>query len=166
MVNEDTTITASVTTDSPEATRSVGECLGRACSGGEVLLLFGDLGAGKTCFVQGLAKGMGVDAWVTSPTFTIHGEYPGSVLALNHLDLYRLDDPASQEGLGIEDMLGDPRAVAAVEWPEMLADPVRGGRIEVRLADAGEGKRSIAFTAFGEAHAALLAKAMDNSDRT
>ncbi|MCD8349004.1 MAG: tRNA (adenosine(37)-N6)-threonylcarbamoyltransferase complex ATPase subunit type 1 TsaE [Planctomycetaceae bacterium] len=152
-------ITATVETDSPDATRSIGECLGAACEGGEVVFLLGDLGAGKTCFVQGLAKGLGVTTWVTSPTFTIHGEYDGR-LVLNHLDLYRLDDPVSQEGLGIDDMLGEPGTVAAVEWPEMLAGGVAGGRLEVRLRDLGDNRREIAFTAHGSRHAALLERAL------
>lgn len=161
MVNDGATMKAVVHTDSPEATRGVGECLGRACSGGEVILLRGDLGAGKTCLVQGLAKGLGVAVWVTSPTFTIHGEYSGGKLTLNHLDLYRLDDPASQEGLGIADMLGESGAVAAVEWPEMLADGVRGGRLEVELVDRGEGRRELAFVAYGVRHVDFLTRAME-----
>lgn len=161
MVNDMKTMTAVIETHAPDATRAVGACLGRACAGGEIILLMGDLGAGKTCFVQGLASGLGVETWVTSPTFTIHGEYPGTKLVLNHLDLYRLDDPVSQEGLGLDDMLGEPGTVAAVEWPEMLAGGVDGGRLEVRLTDAGDGKRELAFRAYGAKHVDLLAKAVE-----
>lgn len=146
-----------ITTDSPAQTQSVAEFLGRLCAGGEIILLNGDLGSGKTCFVQGLARGLDVDAAtrVTSPTFTIHAEYPGR-LVLNHLDLYRLDDPISQAGLGIDDLIGQPGTVAAIEWPEMLADPVAGDRLEIRMDDIGDGRRRLEFAAFGPLHVRLI----------
>jgi tRNA threonylcarbamoyladenosine biosynthesis protein TsaE len=146
-----------VTSDSPAMTRDIARYLGQLCRGGEILLLDGDLGSGKTCFVQGLARGLdiGPDTAVTSPTFTIPAEYAGR-LVLNHLDLYRLDDPVSQAGLGIDDMIGQPGTVAAVEWPEMLADPVSGDRLEITLADAGDGRRRLDFAAHGPLHARLL----------
>jgi ATPase, YjeE family len=148
---------ASFATDSPEATRDAACSLGTLCRGGEVLLLIGDLGSGKTCFTQGLARGLDVpaDIRVTSPTFTLHAEYPGR-LVLNHLDLYRLDEPCQMEGLGVEDMLGDRDAVAAVEWPEMLADGVGRERLEIRIADTGDNRRSFALTAHGPRHVELL----------
>lgn len=121
------------------------------------MLLIGDLGSGKTCFTQGLAAGLGVppDMRVTSPTFTLHAEYCGR-LVLNHLDLYRLDEPCQLDGLGIEDMLGDRTAVTAVEWPEMLAGGVGRERLEIRIADAGDGRREFSLAAFGRRHAGLL----------
>lgn len=146
-----------LTSSSPDETRQIAAALGSLCGGGELFLLYGDLGAGKTCFVQGLAQGLEVDPAlrVTSPTFVIHAEYPGHLL-LNHLDLYRLDDPTSLEGLGLDDMLSDSGAVMAVEWPEMLADRAGGERLEVRLRDEGDGKRNVELTAFGPHHAKLL----------
>lgn len=143
--------------DSPGKTRSIAYAIGERCKGGETIFLFGDLGSGKTCFVQGLAQGLGVppSIRVTSPTFTLHGEYNGR-LALNHLDLYRLDEPASLDGLGIEEMLLDRTTVTAVEWPEIMESLVGGERIEVRLVDAGEGLREIFFTAFGARHRRLI----------
>lgn len=144
-------------TASPEETRQIAWSLGSACRGGEILLLYGDLGAGKTCFVQGLALGLGIDpeTRVTSPTFTIHAEYSGRLI-LNHLDLYRLDDAASLDGLGIADMLGDKASVMAVEWPEMLDGGVGGDRLEIRITDLGEGRRRFDLGAYGARHAALL----------
>ncbi len=149
-----------IATTSPEETRAVAECLGRLCLGGEILLLNGDLGSGKTCFVQGLARGLGIppEVAVASPTFTIHAEYRGR-LVLNHLDLYRLDDPVSQDGLGIADLFGQPDSVAAVEWPEMLADPVAGDRLEIAFFDEGEGRRRLEFSAYGPLHGRLLEEA-------
>lgn len=145
-------------TASPEETRELARRLGAACAGGEVLLLYGDLGAGKTCFVQGLAAGLEVPPAlrVTSPTFTLHAEYPGR-LVLNHLDLYRLDDPVSAERLGVGDMLSDATAVTAIEWPEMLADGVGRRRLEIRIEEAGEGRRRFSIVAFDAGHARLIA---------
>lgn len=149
-------ISIGLTTSSPDETRRIASALGTFCRGGETILLYGDLGSGKTCFVQGLAEGLEVDPGlrVTSPTFTIHCEYPGRSV-LNHLDLYRLDDPASLDGLGVEDMLADAEAVTAVEWPEMLAG-IAPEALEVRLADLGCGRREITLSAYGPRHARLL----------
>lgn len=150
--------------ESADDTRRLAAKLGGLAQGGEILLLFGDLGSGKTCFVQGLATGLGVspETRVTSPTFTLHGEYPGR-LVLNHLDLYRLDEPASLEGLGIDEMLVDKTAVTAIEWPELLGDMSRFGRLEVRIADAGEGRREFDLCAYGPASAALLRSWLDKA---
>ncbi len=153
--------TREFSSSSPEDTRALAERLGALCRGGETILLFGDLGAGKTCFVQGLAAGLLVpeSLRVTSPTFTLHAEYPGR-LVLNHLDLYRLDDPASAENIGVGDMLADRAAVTAIEWPEMLADGVGPERLEIRLQipreNAGERERLLRAAAFGRSHARLL----------
>lgn len=149
-------------TASPEATREAGRLLGSLCRGGEVILLHGDLGSGKTCLVQGLAAGLGVDPsrQVTSPTFVLHAEYPGR-LVLNHLDLYRLDAPASLPGIGIEDFLGDPGGVTAVEWPELLEDLAGDVRLEIRIKTAADGSREIAPEAAGLEAARLLAAWLD-----
>lgn len=150
-----------IETSSPDETRAAARYLGGLCGGGEVLLLIGDLGAGKTCFAQGLAQGLGVpeEMRVTSPTFTLHAEYPGR-LVLNHLDLYRLDDAGAACGLGVEDMVGMPGTVTAIEWPEILAERLGGERLEVRLSDIGDGRRRIEFSAYGIRHADLLEQAM------
>ncbi len=149
-------------TSSPEETRALARRLGALCLGGEALLLFGDLGTGKTCFVQGLAAGLGVpeNLRVTSPTFTLHAEYPGRLL-LNHLDLYRLSDPVSAENLGIGDMLADGKAVTAVEWPEMIAGGVGAERLEIRFDHAGEHARLLRADAFGGGHARLLERLLE-----
>lgn len=143
--------------DSPEKTRDIARHLGLCCRGGEVLFLVGDLGSGKTCFVQGLAMGLDIPAHtkVTSPTFTLHAEYRGR-LYLNHLDLYRLEEAAAMAGLGLEDMLADSQAVTAVEWPELLT-PLAGGRLEIRLSDIGDGKRRIDAIPHGDKATRLLA---------
>lgn len=144
-------------TASPEETRKFGSLLGKACAGGEAILLRGDLGAGKTCFVQGLAAGLGVAAEtrVTSPTFTLHAQYSGRLI-LNHLDLYRLDGCGDMDLLGIADILGDPGAVSAMEWPEPAGNLVAGDCLAIELEHAGETARLLRAEAEGGRHRALL----------
>lgn len=130
-------------TSSEEDTAAVGERLGRSLSAGDVVLLYGDLGAGKTAFTRGLARGLGAAADdVTSPTFTLVQEYQGRV-TLYHVDLYRLDE-REVDDLGLEELvLGD--GVVAIEWAERWRgrpDDV----IEVRLAHAGDEQRRITMT--------------------
>ena len=147
----------SMTTDSPEATRLLAEALGASCRGGDVLLFTGDLGAGKTCFIQGLARGLGIDpaTRVTSPTFTLHAQYEGRLL-LNHLDLYRLDEPVQAESLGVSELLDAPGSVLAIEWPELLADAATGECLRLTLAHCGETQRNITAAAEGPRHQELL----------
>lgn len=128
-------------TDSEEATGLVGEALARTLKPGDVVLLYGDLGAGKTAFVRGLARGLGANPEdVSSPTFTIVQEYAGKAATLYHVDLYRLE-PAEIDDLGLEDLLsGD--GIVAIEWAERW--PRRPDRVtEVRIEDAGEDRRRI-----------------------
>jgi tRNA threonylcarbamoyladenosine biosynthesis protein TsaE len=122
-------------------TESAGESLGRTLRAGEVVLLYGDLGAGKTAFVRGLARGIGADPEdVSSPTFTIVQEYAGATATLYHVDLYRLE-PAEIDDLGLEDLVsGD--GIVAIEWAERWK-----GRptdvIDVTLTDIGDERRRI-----------------------
>ena len=104
---------------SPAATESLGERWGRAAQRGLVLALSGDLGAGKTQLVKGLARGLGVTARVHSPTFTLVNEYGGGRLKLFHLDLYRLETPAQILSAGIAEFLS-PDGVAVIEWAERM----------------------------------------------
>lgn len=129
-----------IVTGSEEETSAAGERLAARLRSGDVVLLFGDLGAGKTAFVRGLARGLGAAADdVSSPTFTIVQEYSGRV-PLYHVDLYRLE-PAEVDDLGLEELVsGD--GVVAIEWAERW----RGrpdDAIEVRLEHAGEDGRRI-----------------------
>lgn len=122
-------------------TENAGEDLGRTLTPGDVVLLFGDLGAGKTAFVRGMARGVGANPDdVSSPTFTIVQEYTGRSATLYHVDLYRLE-PAEIDDLGLDDLVsGD--GIVAIEWAERWRgrpDDV----IEVRLEHGGEDRRSI-----------------------
>lgn len=119
-------------------TIEAGRALGARLSPGAVVLLYGDLGAGKTAFVRGLAAGLGLDpAEVSSPTFTIVQEYRGPI-TLQHVDLYRLS-PAEVEDLALEDLL-DGRSVMAVEWADRLPSPPAGAII-VRFTYEEDGRR-------------------------
>ena len=132
-------------TASEDETRHIAAALALTLSPGAVVLLHGDLGAGKTAFVRGLAEGLGVpeDA-VSSPTFTLVHEYRGGTLPLFHADLYRLPTGASLDDLGLDEVAED--GVLAIEWPERLARQLPGA-IDVRIDIVGETERSITIGA-------------------
>jgi tRNA threonylcarbamoyladenosine biosynthesis protein TsaE len=128
------------------ATRDLGSELARRLSrdGGHTLLLSGELGMGKTCLVQGLARGLGIDEPVTSPTFALSQHYEGRSGSLVHLDLYRLEQPeAADELLAQEQEIARGiNAVLAVEWPERLScPPPQSWCVELRLLDPGDPDR-------------------------
>ncbi|MFM7749970.1 MAG: tRNA (adenosine(37)-N6)-threonylcarbamoyltransferase complex ATPase subunit type 1 TsaE, partial [Opitutaceae bacterium] len=123
---------AGVTTRSAEETRSLATELGAALPAGSVLALHGDLGVGKTTFVQGLARGLGVASGVTSPTFNIFTLHRGKTNLL-HLDAYRLDSAREVEDLLIEDFMEPPWCLA-VEWPEKVAAWLPAGALHLDLA--------------------------------
>lgn len=134
-------IDGSFLTASEGATRVLAARLARSLGPGAVVLLSGDLGAGKTVFVRGLAEGLGADAeTVSSPTFVLVQEYRGGALPLVHADLYRLAI-ADLDEIGLDtDMAA--RGVLAVEWPERLVRSIAGA-IHVSLKDAGGDRREI-----------------------
>lgn len=128
-------------THSEAETRRVAAAWAATLAPGAVVLLSGDLGAGKTAFVKGLAEGLGVDPdEVTSPTFTIVHEYRGGRLPLIHVDLYRLD-AADLDEVGLDPDLAR-EGVTAVEWAERLSRPIAPA-YDVRLTDAGGERRRI-----------------------
>jgi tRNA threonylcarbamoyladenosine biosynthesis protein TsaE len=135
-----------IVTSTEEETSDAGESLGRRVRPGDVVLLFGDLGAGKTAFVRGLARGVGADPEeVSSPTFTIVQEYAGTSATLYHVDLYRLE-PDEIDDLGLEDLVAG-EGIVAIEWAERWRGrPDGDGVIEVRIDDAGEDRRRIRVT--------------------
>lgn len=123
-------------------TEDLGETLGRRLSSGAVVAFTGDLGAGKTAFTRGLARGLGVTGWVTSPTFTIVNEYEGGRLPLFHFDLYRLGGSDELFDIGWEDYLRRG-GVCAVEWSEKVSDALEGCiRVDIRRGE-GENDRII-----------------------
>ena len=131
----------SVQTCSEDETLAVARDLAARLKPGDIVRLSGDLGAGKTAFVRGLAVGLGIDPdAVSSPTFTLVHEYRGGRLTLYHADLYRLDN-ATIEGLGLEDERV-ARGVLAIEWPDRLTHAVPGA-IEVAMELTGDTTRRI-----------------------
>lgn len=152
-------------TGSCDETIALGERLGRALRAGDVLVLTGDLGAGKTQLTKGIAAGMGVTDDVTSPTFTIEMVYQGAEMPLYHFDLYRLDDPDQLEDTGIFDVLGAD-GVCSIEWGEQFADEIGDARVDVFVTrlddDAAPGEepprevRLVAHDGRGEALLATL----------
>jgi tRNA threonylcarbamoyladenosine biosynthesis protein TsaE len=140
---------------SPKETKNFGEIVGTLLKPGDVLVLTGDLGAGKTQFTKGVAQGMGVKDEVTSPTFTIEMVYEGTDMPLYHFDLYRLDDEDELEDTGLFDALGTD-GPCLIEWGEQFEDAMGDERVDVifkRLdADTPAGQepaRSIEFVPHG-----------------
>lgn len=119
-------------TRSPEETRALGGRLADALRGGEVIAFTGDLGAGKTAFVSGMAAALGVDERVTSPTFTIVNEYEGGRLPLFHFDMYRLGSADELFHIGWEDYLARG-GVCAVEWSENVDEAIEEDAIRISI---------------------------------
>jgi len=132
---------------------SIGENLGSVCHAGQVILLSGNLGAGKTTLVKGIAKGLGIEQMIKSPTYTIIREYEGR-LPLFHLDVYRIgDDPDS---IDLDDFLfGD--GITVIEWGELLDLSLFDDYLRIYIEKVEEG-RSLSFEAFGSQSQSLLAE--------
>ena len=128
-------------THSPEQTEEIGAALGKILPASTILAYEGDLGAGKTAFTRGLARGLGADDMVTSPTYTIVNEYLSGRLPLFHFDMYRLASSDDLWDIGWEDYL-DRNGVCAVEWSENAADAMTGA-VRVRIEKIGDESRRI-----------------------
>ncbi len=151
-----------IDSDSPDATRRIGARIGRRATPGLVLAIEGDLGSGKTCFVQGLARGLGVPAevYVTSPSFTLVYSYEGR-LPLHHVDLYRLAG-CDLEDIGLYDLMVPP-AVTAIEWPERMAEDRPAQILTVRLQVVDDNRRRLILTGCGLEGVNLI-RALDKTD--
>ncbi len=155
----------SVITSSPEQTWQTGQLLGELLNAGDTVCLYGDLGAGKTNFTYGIARGLDVqEQYITSPTFTFVNEYPGRV-PLYHIDLYRLKDPDELENIGFEEYI-ESDGVSVIEWAERAEDalPVEG--LSVYLTYVDEHSREIGFLAEGERYEKLVEELKQELDRT
>jgi tRNA threonylcarbamoyladenosine biosynthesis protein TsaE len=134
-------VTKTTVTHSDIETSAIGRELGGTLSAGDVVLLHGDLGAGKTAFVKGLAEGLGIARdEVSSPTFTLIQEYRGGRLTLFHVDLYRIEDPRELDDLGLDEIAEE--GVLAIEWAEKYPRPPMAS-VRVSLEHAGETERRI-----------------------
>jgi tRNA threonylcarbamoyladenosine biosynthesis protein TsaE len=144
-----------ITTTTPEETKEIGERLGRLLKVGDIICLHGELGTGKTCFTQGIAKGMNVaKAFITSPTFILVNEYKGA-LPLYHIDLYRLNNIAEIEDIGLSEYLKG-EAVTVIEWAEKAEGLLLEERLSVYLENLGGDKRRLFFKATGKRYEEIV----------
>lgn len=134
--------------ESSKQTQQIGEELGRSLNQGSVIALYGELGAGKTTFVQGIARGLGIKKRIISPTFVLVREhriknYELRIKQLYHVDLYRVQSEKDLEGLGLEEILNDKNAIIAIEWAEKLGLKLPKNRIDIYFEILEEDKRKI-----------------------
>ncbi|MFQ5456591.1 MAG: tRNA (adenosine(37)-N6)-threonylcarbamoyltransferase complex ATPase subunit type 1 TsaE [Nitrospirota bacterium] len=145
----------SITTDSPEETKRIGENIGRLMRGGEVVVLEGELGAGKTCFVHGIAKGLDVkDIYISSPTFVYLNEYNGRI-PLYHCDLYRIKRSEDIEDIGILDLMGC-NGVLIIEWGDKANPYLPEDRLYITITNAGGDRRRFDCDARGRIYIEIL----------
>ncbi len=145
-----------VITNSREETAFVGKSLGKILKKGDVVALSGDLGAGKTVFTGGIAAGLGIEGYITSPTFTLINEYEGDP-PLYHFDVYRITDPEEMFEIGFEEYL-DGNGVVVVEWADIIEPllPPEHIRVNIRKGDyRGEDTRIITIEFAGEKYRGL-----------
>jgi tRNA threonylcarbamoyladenosine biosynthesis protein TsaE len=142
---------------SPAQTARLGERLGRLLRGGEVICLAGNLGAGKTCFAQGIGRGWGAADNLTSPTFTLIHELrrASDKVRLYHVDLYRIEKEAEAWLLGLSDLM-DATASVLIEWPERAPSLLPPDRLWIDLEFLDDTRRRLSFTATDDVHLELL----------
>lgn len=144
------------------ATEALGRRLGRLCRDGDVFLLNGDLGTGKTCLVTAAATAMGVDPKeVTSPTFSLMNVYHGKGLNIKHFDLYRINWPEELEDIGFSEYAGGD-GVTFIEWAELFPDTMPEENLELKFSRKGEG-REVEFLPHGKRYEALAAALLKES---
>jgi tRNA threonylcarbamoyladenosine biosynthesis protein TsaE len=142
-------MTLVVTTKSVDQTRDLAAALAELARAGDVILLAGDLGAGKTAFVQGFGRGLGITDPITSPTFTLAHEYEGR-LRVHHVDVYRLENLSEVFDIGLPELLDDD-AVVIVEWGDAIVPAIPKDYLEVRIElGDGEDDRTITLRAVGQ----------------
>jgi tRNA threonylcarbamoyladenosine biosynthesis protein TsaE len=141
-----------IQTNSLEETRKLAQTIGSKIQGKTLILLNGDLGAGKTSFTQGLALGLGITKNVSSPTFTLMKNYQGR-LTLNHIDAYRLE--GHPQDLGFDELF-DEESVTVIEWPGFLIDDLPEERLRINIEIGEDDCRIFEFIASGENHEALI----------
>lgn len=147
---------------SPETTLQIGADIGRLSDPGQIILLTGDLGSGKTVLVKGIARGLNIEMEITSPTYNLINEYPGEC-PLYHMDLYRLDDSQQLYDLGFMDYL-DRSGVIAIEWPEIAFEFLPPEFLFIRIEILEDEQRSLEFRAEGRQSNLLMERLADNEN--
>ncbi len=169
--SQEETCTLDIISHSSAQTQRLGVRLGNLLHGGELILLDGQLGTGKTTFTQGLAQGLGISETVNSPTFTLLKEYQGRIrvgqaptsgLALYHFDIYRLDDPEEIVDLGFEDYFYGS-GVSVVEWAEKAGHFWPAERLRIHMKMLNETKRGLLFVATGAHYCDILRQFQKNA---
>ena len=162
MTEQLSTFKYQITTRSVDETQKLGKIIGTAVTGGTVLALTGDLGSGKTAFVQGLARGLEVpdDYYITSPSYTLINEYPGRY-PLFHVDLYRISDPVDMEDIGLYEILHNS-GVVAIEWADRIEQKLSPDSINIQFELTGDKTRKICITAYDFKNADLLKNILRN----
>jgi len=146
-----------IKTTSVKETIAIGKKLGKLMSPGDVIYLTGELGAGKTCFVKGIAEGLGIRGKdITSPTFIIINEYKGKI-PLYHIDLYRIGVIEDLRDIGMDEIVYG-KGVTAIEWAERIKDVLPDERLDITLKWVDDKTRSIEIRAFGHHHKEILDK--------
>ena len=154
------TFSIHILSNGPEETRSIGRLVGESAQAGDVFLLTGPLGAGKTCLTQGIAEGLGVQGYVRSPTFVLTTQYEGR-LRLYHLDLYRIDAPLEAWDLGLDEQLFG-EGVCVVEWADRAPDIFPEESLWVSLDHAGRGdERTLEFSDWPDRFQPVLSRLDD-----
>ena len=137
-----------VLTQSTKDTQNLGHKIGVGLAGGEIIALTGNLGAGKTTLVQGIALGLGIEARIISPTFILMRSYSNPSLTLYHLDMYRLEDNFDEEvrNLGLKDIWGRPDSVVVIEWAEKIKHLLPQNTRFIDIQSVGEERRKFIFS--------------------
>ena len=148
---------------SPNETRRIGVSLGRRIKAGDILLLIGDLGTGKTCLVQGIAKGLGIKGYVRSPTFVLVSIHQGRI-PLYHIDIYRLNQAAEVLDLGIEEYLAG-EGVSVIEWADKALEVFPESCLMVTLVFEEENQRLLKFDPCGERYEDLVLQLQGDSGK-
>lgn len=146
-----------IVSDSATRTQRLGLRLGELAQAGDLYCLEGDLGSGKTCFVQGIGKGLRIPTAIHSPTFILANEHRGGRLPLFHLDVYRVRGADEAVGFGLEDYyLGD--GVCVIEWAEKIQGALPAERLWITFRHLSESERGLSIAAYGSRYAALLSQ--------
>lgn len=146
-----------ISTNSASETSRLGKRLGQALIGGEMLEMQGDLGAGKTTFIKGIAEGLGITEAVSSPTFTINRVYDIGDKRFYHFDFYRIDS-SDIVALELSEAASEPKSIIAVEWAEHAKGAMPEDRVTIKFQSPSEEVRDIELTAHGDKSKALLEK--------